>query len=133
MCKRPAFTSLISLIWLLALPWVALAQSDIKKVHYLDNLLFLKSPQEITNYFAKANVRIDVMRLSIHRERSFFLAAYPYSGPDTIDVYGFIKNGDFWQVKIFFFALHPNNRTLQLRESGKAVSVFDGDKELFQL
>ena len=75
-----------------------------------------------------------VYQLTPKSDQYFWVAAYPYSGVDTIDLYCFVHNGPRqWRVQMLYFALRPKTRTLTVLEHETSMIVKDGDQELVRV
>jgi hypothetical protein len=99
-------------------------------IHKIDEFPSFASTAEITNFFSKVNVAIHVLELKNHGTNNFVVAAYPYSGLDTIDVFHFVKWGNGWKIKMVFFYLRPKFRELRIEETKTKILLLDSREEL---
>lgn len=132
MHKTSTATLLIAGFLLLGSTSASAAQSRIASIHNVDKLFF-RSVEEATNYFNKAEVPIEVLGLKTFKEENLVLAAYPYSGKDTIDIYYFVKNGPNWNLKMLYFHLRPKYRRPRVEETQDYIVLYDKDDELLRI
>jgi hypothetical protein len=132
MLKKSA-ASLICTTILLFAPMLISAQSNREIIHNIGKIPGFDSSQEITNFFAKANVPIQAFELKEFKNNNYVLAAFPYSGNNTIDLYYFVKFGDKWDVKMLYFYLNPKYRELRVEENQGQIIVFDRKEEIIRL
>jgi hypothetical protein len=122
-----------SLLLLLAhflCPGRVAAQNDFS-IHRLNSF---SSTNEILSFFAGRNISIEAYQLPQQVDRYFWVAAYPYSGPDTIDLYCFVHHGSRqWRVQMLYYALHPKTRRLTVLEQGTSMIVKDAEQELVRV
>ncbi len=127
------FSTVASLLLALAqllCPAMLVAQGEFS-IHRLNSL---SSTNEIAGVFAEKNIPVKVYQLPKQVDRYFWVAAYPYSGLDTIDLYCFVHHGPRqWRVQMLYYALHPKTRTLTVHEQGSSMIVEDGDLELVRV
>jgi hypothetical protein len=99
--------------------------------HDTDRLIGFTSTNEIIDFFAGHNTPVTSYPLALHTDQYFWLAAYPYSGLDTIDLYCFVHHGPRqWRIQMVYFALSPKTRNLTVVEGETRMVVKDGDEEL---
>jgi hypothetical protein len=103
------------------------------KIHNIDQIPYFPSIKELTNFFSDAQVSIDVLKLNKFAGSNFILAAYPYSGLDTIDVYSFVKFGEGWKLNMVYFYLRPKYRELKIVEKSRTIILCDKNDELIRL
>jgi len=127
-----ALTASVVVLLTAASPTVFATESS-NNPHNLSNFPLFKSVQEATNFFGKAEIVIKVLKLTQFEHDHLLLAAYPYSGKDTIDVYCFVKYGDYWVIKMLYFHLRPKARHLRVEESADQIMVYCGKEELVRL
>ena len=133
MCNRSTDSALIAFLMLSSILQVAYPQTDWKILHNADNYLNFDSPTAIEQFFAAKDVRIKTFQIAIHKKDIFCLAAYPYSGSDTIDFFCFRRHGAKWRIQMLYFALNPRTRDLTLLETNQQIVLKDGDRELITI
>ena len=102
-------------------------------IHNLREIPDFASTQEITNFFHKAEVPISILKLASASTNNFILAAYPYSGKSTIDIFLFVKYGDQWVVKMLYYYLRPKYRKLDAKEDKGRIIIRDKGEEIFSI
>ena len=103
------------------------------KIHEIDAFPAFSSTADITNFFSKECLSSHVLELKVHSTNNFIVAAYPYSGNDTIDVFHFVKWGDRWEIKMVFFYLRPKHRELSVRETNTKILLHAAKEELLSI
>jgi hypothetical protein len=119
MFKRP--TTSLAIFWILFGSTIAV-RADIS-IHNINEIPYFGATTEITNFFARADVPVEVLHLKNLNTNNFVLCAFPYSGVDTIDVFYFVKYGEGWKLKMLYFCLQPKSRHLEatIENSDKIV------------
>jgi hypothetical protein len=123
-------TTLLAAILLLSL---TLTTRGEMKIHNLNEIPYFASIDEITHFFNDANVSIDVLQLKRFSSNNVVLAAYPYSGVDTIDIFAFVKYGKGWMLNTVHFHLRPKHRKLKVTETDTKIVIWDADDEILSL
>jgi hypothetical protein len=131
--KKPTTLLILTAMLLFTLTIPILAQSNRELVHNVGKIPRFDSTQEITNFFAKANVPVQAFELKEFKNKNYIFAAYPYSGNNTIDLYYFVKYGDTWTIKMLYFYLNPKYRKLRVEEKQGQIVVFDAKEEVICL
>ena len=127
-------TSALKFALCLLIASVITAKAEIgSNTHNIANLHHFGSVQEITNYFQKVKVPIEVLELKNFSKEHFLFAAFPYSGLDTIDVYCYVKYGEQWDIKMLYFHLRPKARSLTVEETADQIVVFCAKEEFIRL
>ena len=107
------------------------AQANFPAVHNTESLMWFSSTNDITRHFETSKVSVVTYRLKQHADDYYWLAAYPYSGSDTIDLYCFRHHGpQQWRIQMVYFALSPETRRLTLVERDGEFIIKDGDRQL---
>ena len=125
MSKRPTNALVIT-----ALLFIAAMRAKAEfAIHNIDSFPTFSSVNDITIFFSETSVPIKVLELKSHSTNNFILAAYPYAGVDTIDVFHFVKYGNSWKIKMVFFYLRPKYRRLTVAETETKILLFDSKDE----
>ena len=104
-----------------------------RKIHNLNQIPYFASTNEIVKFFKDASVPIDILPIKQFVESNIIIAAYPYAGSDTIDVFSFVKYGDRWQVNMVYFYFKPKHRRLKITETTSTIILYDDDVEILRL
>lgn len=103
------------------------------RTHDINELNYFPSISGITNYFGERKVPITVLPLERFADKGFVVAAYPYSGLRTIDVYFYVKYGTDWKLSTMYFYIEPKHRQLRVEERADAIILYDKGDELLSL
>ena len=89
------------------------------------------STNEITQYFETNSISFKVPPLKRHADRYFWVASYPYSGVDTIDVYCFRQRpSSGWKLQMLYYAIRPKSRDISVGEEAAQFVVKNGPDQL---
>jgi hypothetical protein len=129
MCKRSASSLVLSFL----VVTIALNAKAGFTIHEIDAFPPFSSTADITNFFSKECLSSHVLELKLHNRNNFIVAAYPYSGVDTIDVFHFVKWGARWEIKMVFFYLRPKQRKLSVKETKTKILLHAAKEELLSI
>jgi hypothetical protein len=106
------------------------APSNFEALHNTSRLKRFASTNEITAYFQTNSLSFQVLPMKRHADHYFWIASYPYSGLDTIDIYCFRGGPGGWHVQMLYFILSPKYRQVELQERENQFVVKEHGMEL---
>jgi hypothetical protein len=89
-----------------------------------------ETTSNIDNYFRDKDVPIKTKKITVGEFDYYCIAAYPYSGVNTIDVYCFVHDGDIWRLHMLYYALNPPTRALEFKTEDRTITVYGDRKKL---
>ena len=107
------------------------AQANFSAIHDTSRLMWFANTNDIARHFETNKISVVTYPLKRYADDYYWVAAYPYSGADTIDLYCFRHHGpQQWRIQMVYFALSPETRKLTLIEQETEFVIRDGDRQL---
>jgi len=91
------------------------------------------SPTGIDSFFKTDNVPTKTKQLKVAGLDYYCLAAFPYSGASTVDVYCYVHDGDVWRLHMLYFALLPKYRKIDFVAGRDTITVKDATTKLITM
>jgi len=92
-----------------------------------DDLRTFKAISDIKTHFEAHQIPIEITELQLPHEKWVFVAAYPYSGMNTIDLYAYVFRKTSWDLFSQTFLMGSKTMKARVKADGEFINIFHDD------